>query len=569
MAFRNRTWAALFFAALFFTGATSAQVRPDFNRKQAYDVQHYLIRTSFDRAKFEVIGDTTITLKPLAANLTTVEFDQVGLNFKTVVLDPAGTPLKFRTTPGKVAITLDKAYGPNDTVGVRLTYTATKPTKGIYFVEPLIENGVEKRSAQVWSQGEADENRHWFPSFDFPSDKATSEQFITAEKENTVVANGELLEQKENADGTITWHFRMPVPHSSYLISLVVGKYAKVSEKYKDVSLGYFVYPGTEQIVPKAYGKTKEMVRIYEELTGVPFPYNKYDQTIVSSFVFGGMENITATTMADTEIFGANVEFMRGNVEDLVSHELAHSWFGDLVTCRNWAELWLNEGFATFMEAAYREKMYGRKDYLRMVASDAEEFMIEDAVLPKNHGLFNLDAANVPALFDHSGVTYSKGGAVIHTLREQVGDANFWKAINIYLNRHKFANVESTDLRKVMEETSGQDLGWFFDQWVYGVGYPKMTATPVWNPAKKVLTVTVTQIQKPARLVASAFRLPMDINIDYGAVSSATDGDTLRNVEVNKRTQVFTFQLPRKPKAIHFDPSLKIPLKSVKIMPIV
>jgi len=569
MAFRNRTWAALFFAALFFTGATSAQVRPDFNRKQTYDVQHYLIRTSFDRAKFEVIGDTTITLKPLAANLTTVEFDQVGLNFKTVVHDPAGTPLKFRTTPGKVAITLDKAYGPNDTVGVRLTYTATKPTKGIYFVEPLIENGIEKRSAQIWSQGEADENRHWFPSFDFPSDKATSEQFITAEKENTVVANGELLEQKENADGTITWHFRMPVPHSSYLISLVVGKYAKVSEKYKDVSLGYFVYPGTEQIVPKAYGKTKEMVRIYEELTGVAFPYNKYDQTIVSSFVFGGMENITTTTMADTEIFGANVEFMRGNVEDLVSHELAHSWFGDLVTCRNWAELWLNEGFATFMEAAYREKMYGRKDYLRMVASDAEEFMIEDAVLPKNHALFNLDAANVPALFDHSGVTYSKGGAVIHTLREQVGDANFWKAINIYLNRHKFANVESTDLRKVMEETSGQDLGWFFDQWVYGVGYPKMTATPVWNPAKKVLTVTVTQIQKPARLVASAFRLPMDISIDYGAASSTADVDTLRNVEVNKRTQVFTFQLPRKPKAIHFDPSLKIPLKSVKIMPIV
>jgi aminopeptidase N len=281
------------------------------------------------------------------------------------------------------------------------------------------------------------------------------------------------------------------------------------------------------------------------------------------------MENITATTMADTEIFGANVEFMRGNVEDLVSHELAHSWFGDLVTCRNWAELWLNEGFATFMEAAYREKMYGRKDYLRMVASDAEEFMIEDAVLPKNHGLFNLDAANVPALFDHSGVTYSKGGAVIHTLREQVGDANFWKAINTYLNRHKFANVESTDLRKVMEETSGQDLGWFFDQWVYGLGYPKMNVTPVWNPAKKTLTVTVTQIQKPVRLVASAFRLPMDISIDYGAVSPTVDVDTLRSVEINKRTQSFTFQLPRKPKAIHFDPSLKIPLKSVKIMPIV
>jgi aminopeptidase N len=562
MDLQKRIAVAAFFAAFFLIGTASSQTRPDFNRKQAYDVQHYLIRTSFDRALFKVNGDTTVTFKPLSPNSSTVEFDEVGLNFTKVTLDPIGTELKYRIAGEKVIVTLDKPYGPNDTVAIRFVYTTVRPKKGVYFVDPLVESGTERRSGQVWSQGEADENRHWFPSFDFPSDKATSEQIITAEKGYSVIANGELLEKTDNADGTTTWHYKMPVPHSSYLISFVIGKYAKVEEKYKDIPLGYYVYPGSEAIVPKAYGNTKEMVRIFEEITGVPFPYNKYDQTIVANFQFGGMENITATTMADTEIFAANVSFLQGNIEDLVSHELAHSWFGDLVTCKNWAELWLNEGFATFMEAAYREKKYGRKDYLRMVEGDSEEFRTEDAVLPKNHGLFNLDANNVAGLFDHSGVTYSKGGAVIHTLREQVVDANFWKAINTYLNRHKFGSVESTDLRKVMEETSGQDLGWFFDQWVYGLGFPKLTATPIWNARTKTLTLTVTQTQVTAKMVVPAFRMPMEVEFKVAGES------VVQPLDVTKRTQVFTYKLSSKPTSVALDPNLRIPIKQVRVNPI-
>lgn len=559
----RRIFPAAFVAALFLTGTSAGQtVRPDFNRKQTYDVQHYRIKTSFDRAAKTVNGETTVAFKPMSANFSTVEFDAVGLNLKTVVLDSTGAPLKFRTVADKLVVTLDRPYGPNDTVAVRMVHTAVRPKKGVYFVDPLVEGGTERRSWQIWTQGEADEHRHWFPSFDFPSDKATSEQIITTEKGFTVIANGELVEKKENTDGTATWHYKMPVPHSSYLISFVIGKYSKVEEKYKDITLGYYVYPGTEAIVPKAYGNTKEMMRIFEEITGVPYPYNKYDQTIVGAFNFGGMENITATTMADTEIMAANVDFLRGNIEDLVSHELAHSWFGNLVTCRNWAELWLNESFATFMEAAYREKMYGRKDYLRMVAQDAEEFQAENATLLKNHGLFNLEANNVAALFDHAGVTYSKGGAVIHTLREQVGDANFWKAINTYLNRHKFGSVETGDLKKVMEETSGQNLGWFFDQWVYGLGSPKLRVVPVWNARTRTLTLTVTQTQPVARLVSPAFRMPMEVEFTIAGES------VIEPLEVTKRTQVYTYKLASRPTAIALDPNLKVPVKNVKVLPI-
>ncbi len=563
MTFQKRIFSAAFVAALFLAGTVSAQTaRPDFNRKQTYDVQHYRIRTSFDFKARTVNGETTIVFKPVAPNLSTVEFDQAGLNFKSVTLDGSEKPLKFRTAGEKIIVTLDKPYGPSETVAVRMTYTAVRPKKGVYFVEPLVEGGTERRSAQIWTQGEPDEHRHWFPSFDFPSDKATSEQIITTEKAFTVIANGELQEKRENADGTVTWHYKMPVPHSSYLISFAIGNYVKVEEKYKDIPLGYYVYPGSEAIVPKAYGNTKEMMRIFEEITGVPYPYNKYDQVIVAAFNFGGMENITATTMADTEIFAANVEFLRGNIEDLVSHELAHSWFGNLVTTKNWAELWLNEGFATFMEAAYREKMYGRKDYMRMVAQDAEEFLAEDLTLPKNHGLFNLEAANVAGLFDHAGVTYSKGGAVIHTLREQVGEQNFWRAINTYLNRHKFGSVETPDLKRVMEETSGQDLGWFFDQWVYGLGHPALTATPVWNPRTRTLTLTVNQTQRPARLVSQAFRLPMDVEFKIAGESD------IHPLEITKRTQVFTFRLASKPTSVILDPNVKVPVKTVKVLPV-
>jgi aminopeptidase N len=527
---------------------------PNFNRVSTFDAQHYTIRASFDRSKKSVSGDTTVSVKPLKDNFRELELDAVELAFESVKLEPAGTALQYKTAPGKVIVALDKAYGPTDTVSVRFKYT-TKPKKGVYFRDA--ENG---HSYQIWTQGEAEEGRYWFPSFDFPSDKATTEEFITAEKGFTVVGNGELIE-KIDGGSTETWHYRMPVPHSTYLVSFVVGKYAKVEDTYKDIPLGYYIYPGREQTARNAYGKTKDMIAVYEQLTGVPFPYNKYDQTVVANFQFGGMENITATTMSDSEILMADTDFGRALVGDLVSHELAHSWFGDLVTCKNWAELWLNEGFATYMEAAYREKAFSREDYIAKVQSDAAQFIIDDEITRKRHGLFNRRAANVDALFDNSSVTYNKGGAVVHMLREQVGTETFWKAINTYLNRHKLGSVESTDLKKAMEEASGQELGWFFDQWVYGASYPRLNVASTYSPSTKTLKITVTQTHKIEPLIPASFRLPMDIEI------KTASGTKTEKMDVKKRVQTFSYTIDRKPTAISFDPGNKIVLKSVKQKP--
>ena len=555
---------AIFIAAfLFFTFGTYSQTaRPDFNRWSDYDVQHYILRVSFVRPKSTVIGDTIVRLKPVKEGLRQVALDSVGITYSSVTLDGSNAALQHRINSGRIIVDLDRDYSPSDTVAIRFRYTAT-PRKGIYFVPAESGGeGMPGHSAQIWTQGEPEEARHWFPSFDFPSDKATTEQYITVNRGETVIGNGALVSKTDNADGTSTHHFRMDIPFSTYLVSFVIGDYVKINEKYKDVPLGYYVYPGTESIVPKAYGKTREMFRIFEEVTGIPYPFPKYDQTIVSAFSFGGMENMTATTMADTEIFLANNQIFAGAVEDLVSHELAHSWFGNMVTTRNWAELWLNEGFATFMEAVSREKLYGRQAYIFKVKGDAERFLAEDAVAANRHGLFNRNAANVNTLFDRAGTTYSKGGAVIHTLREQIGDTAFWRGVNIYLTRHRFANVESTDLKKAMEEASGTDLGWFFDQWVYGIGGPKLEIRQAYAPSSKTLSLTVRQTQKQEKFTPIAYRLPLELEIENAR------GTKSEKIEVKKRIETFQIKLDGRPTKLTVDKNEKVPVKTVKILPL-
>jgi aminopeptidase N len=524
-------------------------------REKTFDAQHYIIRSTFDRQQKIYYGDTTVQVKPLKDGFSTLIVDAVGLKIDSITLDPEGVKLEHKQIGEQLHIPLGRTFSANEMVSVRFKYSA-KPKKGVYFVDA--SNAEENvHSSQVWTQGEAEESRHWFPSYDFPDDKATTEQYLTVQKDEMAISNGELLATTENADGTKTFHYKMPVPHAVYLTSFIIGKYVKIEDKYKDIPLAYYVYPGREAIVEKAYGKTKDMMRVFEELFGVNYPYNKYDQTYVANFNFGGMENITATTMADTEIHFAAFDFGREGVMDLVSHELAHSWFGNLVTTKDWSNLWLNEGFATFLEAAYREKLNGRADYLRKVKEDAGRFMAEDSFNPTRHPLFRLNAPTDDSLFDTT--TYQKGGAVIHTLRETVGDEAFWKALNIYLNRHKFASVETPDLKQAMEEASGQDLTWFFTQWVYQAGFPKVSIRHSYSPAKKNLTLTVTQTQKIDSITPSAFILPMNVEI------KTAKGTKTEKIKIDKRTQVITIPTDGKPTKITFDKDEKIPLKQLKV----
>ncbi|MDQ3713526.1 MAG: hypothetical protein M3388_15070, partial [Acidobacteriota bacterium] len=268
---------------LLFTFSISAQTsKPNFNRVRTFDVQHYILRTSFDRANKIVFGDTIVRLKPLNGNFNQIELDAADMKFESVKLESETKDLQYKLAGDKIYITFDKSYAPNDLISIRFKYSA-KPSKGIYFIKADLEDGKVVRPAQIWTQGEVEEAHHWFPSYDFPDDKATSEQFITVEKDETAIANGEPLGTTENADGTKTFHYKMAVPHSTYLTSFVVGRYSKISDSYKNIPLGFYLYPGKESFAQKSFGRTKEMMRVFEELTGINFPYNKYDQTVVAN----------------------------------------------------------------------------------------------------------------------------------------------------------------------------------------------------------------------------------------------------------------------------------------------
>lgn len=540
--------------------AVAQTARPAYDRQADFDVQHYAIRVSFDHPRRTVIGDTTVRLRPTVASLRNVRLDAVGLGFTRVENAETGKPLRYTAARGNVSVTLDRAYGPDEEVSLRFRYT-TRPQKGVYFVNERRDQGRRVHSDQIWTQGQPDEARHWFPSFDHPEDKATTEKFITAKKGQTVIGNGELMEAKENPDGTVTHHFRMDIPHSTYLVSFVIGEYEKVEEKFGEIPLGYYIYPGSASLVPLAYVKTTEMLKIMEELTSVAYPFNKYDQTMVANFEFGGMENITATTMSDTEIAYARLDFLRGNVEDLVAHEIAHSWFGNNVTCANWAELYLNEAFATFFEAAIREKMYGREDYMRKIMLDAEAFINHDSTTPVSHGLYNRRAADTSILFRWPAVTYNKGGAVVHQLREQIGDKAFWKALNTILTRHRFSSIRTPDLRSAMEEASGQNLGWFFDQWIYGTGYPKLTIRYRYDRDAGEMRLNIEQTQRGDRLTPAGFRLPLEIEF------LGKDGSRIRRIaDIKSRREIITIPLDTTPDEMNIDPDEKIPLKAIRLL---
>jgi aminopeptidase N len=542
--------------ALAFAAGSLAQTPVD--RPRVYDVLNYTIRMSFDAPKKIVYGDTTVKLTPLATPLTSVDLDAVDMKFASVGFQGDSKELKFRLTESGITVELGRTVRPGDSVSLRFKYTISAPKKGVTFIAASAANDPAKRPAQIWTQNEPADARYWFPSFDFPSDKATSEEFITVKTGEVAIGNGALIDSKPGSDGTVTYHYRMDQPHSTYLTSFVVGDYVRLEDKHGNIPLGFYTYESRRPVAQIAFSRTKDMMATYETLTGIAFPFAKYDQIMVSGFdEISGMENVTATTLSDDTILFAAYPFGKAIVEDLISHELAHSWFGNLVTCKNWSELWLNEGFATFMEAVWREKNGDRAAYIRKLLEDRQEYFADDAIQKTHHALQNKLAKPDNSLFD--ATTYQRGGLVLHMLRETVGDSAFWKGVNIYLNKHKFDLVISSDLQAAMEEASGQKLQWFFDQWVYTPGYPRLEMQQKYNASTGQLQLTLSQVQKTDTGMPPAFRFPLDVEI------LTASGAVNQTFEITKRTETFTIKLSEAPTKLTVDKAEKVILKTIKV----
>ncbi len=550
----SNSFFAILVLVLFFLQLPEVKSQNNVGRRYArtYDVQHYVIRTKFDVPRKTLDGQVTISLKPLANGFKSFELDAEGMKIESVVTG-AGTRLASYQQDARLRISLDRTYASTETISITITYR-TKPRRGLFFVSARDEDDYI-RPAQIWTQGEPEESHFWFPCYDFPDDKATSEQYITAAAGQLAIANGRLVESAANPDGTTTYHWSMEQPHSSYLTSMVVGDFVKLSDKYGSIPVDYYTYRGTQAKAMRAFGKTPKMMEWFGRRLDFPFPYRGYSQTIVANFDFGGMENITATTYADTEILSVADVGPDPLTENLVSHELAHSWFGNLVTCRDWSELWLNEGFATFLEAAFREQEDGHDAYLTLLQENARQYFSEDSSR-KRHPLVNPRYPLTMDLFDET--TYKKGAYVVHMLRQVVGDEAFWRALNIYLNRFKYDVVGSRDLQRVFEEVSSKRLDWFFDQWVYRAGYPELKVRSSYDSVNRLLNVTVAQTHKPHPMTPEIFRLPFEIEIETEA------GVQTKMVEIKSKIESFSFQLDGNPRLVVFDKNAGI-LKKVDL----
>jgi len=525
------------------------------NRHREIDVINYEISVDFDRGRKLVFGDTTVTFKALKGGLAELNLDSVGIKYDRITLAESDEPLPFRVSNGTVSVRLPVALKAQEEQSVRFRYVA-QPAKGVYFVdEGAFQFGGLQRahSSQIWTQGQPEEARHWIPSYDFPDDKATTSMKIRTRVNETAISNGRYLGATLNIDGTINHSFRMDQPFSTYLISFVIGEFHKSDFKHGDLPLSVYRYPSAATAGQQVFERTTDMLKIFEELFGLAYPFNKYDQVVVAKFVAGGMENITATTLSDQAIHRSGSPMGEFAAEDLIAHEVAHAWFGNLVTCRNWAELWLNEGFATFLEAAYRERMYGPGQYRMKIEADAAEYMLAEKRMRKKRGLYNGNAKGDDSIFDQ--VTYQKGGVVIHMLRRLVGEDAFWSALNIYLKRHSFANVQTSDLQKVFEETSGRDLKWFFDQWVYGSGYPMIRLNQTVDRSSGTLSLNFTQLRSSNRLQPAVFRIRLKIRIVY-------DDGGFEDTEVylRRRSESVALKIGPTFKEFIIDPNGDVPL---------
>ena len=519
-----------------------------YGRDRTVDVLHYRLELTFDPSKSEVRGSTFITLSPLYDGLSVLELDAGPMEIDEVSLDlvEGSERLTFRHDEEKLRIELPPGYGADDTITIEVRHTA-RPSSGLYFVGP--DEAYPDKEAQVWSQGEAEDNRYWFPSFDYPSDRATSEEIYTVPAEWTAVGNGELLEVTEDqAARTRTFHYRMDVPHVSYLVSVVAGRFEKYTDEFDGIPVEYLVPPGTGKATAlRSFGPTPDILRFFSERTGVRYPYPKYVQSCAVDFIYGGMENIGATTQTAETLHDERAA-MEIESWGLVAHEAAHQWFGDLLTCADWSHAWLNEGFATYWEKLWWEHSKGTDEFLYRMLQARESYLEEDRD-DYRRAIVEHRYTDPFDLFDSH--LYPKGAWVLHMIRGLLGDDAFFEAIAHYTRSHQGKVVETVDLRRSIAEATGVNLERFFDQWLRHGGHPEFKVTRDWDREERILTLHIEQVQQVDELTP-LFALPLHVAVD------TADGTVHHRLSVERAAHDLTLRLESEPVLVRFDPNFRV-----------
>ena len=477
-------------------------------RTRTYDLQHQSTTIRFDWPRQAVVGTTTLHIAglPGAAPRSTISIDAGEMRFTRVAADTK--PLKYDYDGRTLVVRLATPLRADEKTSITIDYDGENRSKGAYF-----------RPARhiVWTQGETEDTHFWVPTYDFPNDKTTWEFRIWTAKGERALSNGRLAGSRAVGD-SIEWHWVLDKPASTYLMTAVVGNYTVLQDKpWRKIPIGYWTYPDSIQAAWRGFAKTPQAVDVYSRKTGVPYPWAKYDQIVIPEFQYGGMENVTATSQNDKQILHPAWSEPQANSEGLMAHELGHQWYGDLLTTRRWGDVWLNEGFATFMEQIFREESRGI-DEGAFDRLGAQEQTIEADRRARRPIVWDKWISDPIEVF-LSGHIYPKGATVLQMLRHQLGDALFWKAMNQYTTTNAYGNVVTDDLRKAFEQATGRDYQAFFQQWVYGAGFPVFQVSSLYDRAAGRVAVSAREVQ-PRDDLTGFFDVDVDVEVrsDSGVV---------------------------------------------------
>ena len=511
-------------------------------RDRRADILHVKLDVTPDFAKRTVSGTATLRFKPIALPLAKLELDAVDLTISSITAVGAQVS-EHQLTEDKLIITFAKAIAPDMEATVTVTYSA-QPEHGLYFRTP--EMGYKTGDTQVWSQGEAEEHRFWFPSYDYPNERFTSEVICHVPKGMQVISNGTLQSEKPGDDGLVASHWLQDKPHVNYLIAMAAGYFHKLEDKAGKLPLALLVPPSHTAQAANAFTDTRKIIEFYQKEIGVPFAWDKYYQVYCLDFIAGGMENTSCTFEAADMLFNSDTEQLR-SLHELDAHETAHQWFGDLVTCRDWSHLWLNEGFASYYTILYEEQKHGADAMKHSLWNEARQvFLAND-----NRPIVWRDYGDPMQQFDSRA--YPKGAWVLHMLRSQLCADLYRRCIKRYLERHRNSIVRTEDLQDVIEEVSGLSFDQFFDQWLFHGGVPELKIDYAWDASSKQARITVRQTQKLSEQVR-LFRVPLPVGF-----AIAGQKQPLRfTADVSKEVEDFYFPLPAQPELVRIDPDYTV-----------
>ncbi|MEH2347076.1 MAG: M1 family metallopeptidase [Nostoc sp.] len=520
--------------------------RPHYNPDRPGQVEHIFLDLSLDIPKQSYQGSCSIRLLPIRNGIDRLTLDAVNLNIESVQVDDV--PQTFDYDGEQLSIQLSEVTQIGKRLLIAIAYSVTKPQRGIYFIQP--DKHYPNKPTQVWTQGEDEDSRFWFPCFDYPGQLSTSEIRVRVPNPLVAISNGELIDTTEDGDDKI-YHWSQQQIHPTYLMTLAVGDFAEIRDEWKGKPVTYYVEKGREEDAKRSMGKTPRMIEFLSQKYGYPYAFPKYAQVCVDDFIFGGMENTSTTLLTDRCLLDERAALDNRNTESLVVHELAHQWFGDLVVIKHWSHAWIKEGMASYSEVMWTEQEYSLEEaaYYRLL--EARRYISEDSSRYRRPMVTHVYREAIE-LYDRH--IYEKGSCVYHMIRSQLGDELFWQAIQTFVQDNAHKTVETIDLLRAIEKATGHNLLFLFDQYVYRGGHPDFKVAYSWDGDANLAKITVTQTQAAEGKNGSKDLFDLKIPIGFG-YTQQEESRKLKTftVRVHEREQSFYFPLENKPQFISFD----------------